>query len=111
MGSRNKSKFRIIHKTPLIAGNSIDEESQPPKTMVTHQLKSTSTLPSSLHLRFQAELNHMESIQEAERQLTQINQLKNMVSAAKTQEDDNLGQGPTPGNLNKNASKKDKKLS
>ena len=70
--------------------------------MVTHQLKSTSTLPSSLHLRFQAELNHMESIQEAERQLTQINQLKNMVSAAKTQEDDNLGQGPTLGNLKKN---------
>ena len=109
--SRNKSKFRIKHKTPLIAGNSIDEESQPQKTMLTHQLKSTSTLPSSLHLRFQAELNHMESIQEAERQLTQINQLKNMVSAAKTQEDDNLGQVPTPGNLNKNASKKDKKLS
>ena len=107
--SRNKSKFRIKHKTPLIAGNPIDEESQP-KTIVTHQLKSNPTLPSSLHLRFQAELNHMESIQEAERQLTQINQLKNMVSAAKTQEDDNLGQGPTPGNLKKNASKKDKKL-
>ena len=107
--SRNKSKFRIKNKAPLIAGNPIDEESQP-KTIATTQLKSTPTLPSALHLRFQAELNHMESIQEAERQLTQINQLKNMVSAAKTQEDDNLGQGPTPGNINKNASKKDKKL-
>ena len=43
-------------------------------------------LPSSLQLRFQAELNHMESIQEAERQLNQINQLKDMISAANKKE-------------------------
>ena len=46
----------------------------------------TTTCPSSLQLRFQAELNHMESIQEAERQLNQINQLKEMAVAANQQE-------------------------
>ena len=34
-----------------------------------------------LHLRFQAELNQMESIQEAERQLNQLNEIRNVVEA------------------------------
>ena len=35
----------------------------------------------ALQLRFQAELNQMESIQEAERQLHQINQIRDVVTA------------------------------
>lgn len=38
-------------------------------------------MPAALHLRFQAELQQMESIQEAERQLNHINQIRNVVSA------------------------------
>lgn len=59
----------------------------------------TTACPSSLQLRFQAELNHMESIQEAERQLNQINQLKDMAAAANQQEQNmnevnDMKQGP-----------------
>jgi len=38
-------------------------------------------VPLALQLRFQAELNQMESIQEAERQLHQINQMRDVVTA------------------------------
>ena len=38
-------------------------------------------MPTALHLRFQAELQQMESIQEAERQLNHINQIKDVVNA------------------------------
>ena len=38
-------------------------------------------MPLALQLRFQAELNQMESIQEAERQLHQINQIRDVVTA------------------------------
>ena len=38
-------------------------------------------VPTVLHLRFQAELNQMESIQEAERQLNQLNEIRTVVDA------------------------------
>lgn len=38
-------------------------------------------VPAALHLRFQAELQQMETIAEAERQLNHIHQIKDVVGA------------------------------
>ena len=38
-------------------------------------------VPKALHMRFQAELHQMESIEEAERQLNQLNRLRDVATA------------------------------
>ena len=57
-----------------------EEELEPvrdqPDAAVGHQ-----RVPKALHMRFQAELHQMESIEEAERQLNQLNRLRDVATA------------------------------
>jgi hypothetical protein len=53
----------------------------PDNVIIKSSFQNEERVPAALHLRFQAELNQMESIQEAERQLNKINQIRSVASA------------------------------
>eukprot|EP00093_Oithona_nana_P006296 06296.XXX_36108_36946_1 [CDS] Oithona nana genome sequencing. len=75
------SKSKKGSKSARSTSSKNDIDDIPVRDSSTPIEKDDQQVPLALQLRFQAELNQMESIQEAERQLHQINQMRDVVTA------------------------------